>query len=44
MGGADSSQENFSVPGQSTGAGNRLAENICYFLVGKFLMWPSEQH
>jgi hypothetical protein len=42
--GADSSEEHVNVPGQSAGAGNRLAQNFCYLVVGKFVVGWREQH
>jgi hypothetical protein len=42
--GADSSEEHVNVPGQSAGAGNRLAQNFCYLVVGTFVVGWREQH
>jgi hypothetical protein len=39
---ADASKVQVNVPGRSSGIGNRLAQNVCYVLVGKLLMWLSE--
>jgi hypothetical protein len=41
---ADASKVQVSVAGQSSSIDYRLAQNIDYLLVGKFLMWLSEQH
>jgi hypothetical protein len=41
---ADASKVQVSVAGQSSSFDNRLAQNVHDLLVGKLLMWLSEQH